>query len=299
MAFPVAKQQVCISPTCSIQKTFHRLEKKNYLVTLVSWLTTIPVLDHFYTLYCNWKYKPYLLQQAKGSNAISGVPGQDDSFQQAAQGRGQRVYGKSRRDGMKMLLQVCHALVIDLSHIICSPCLLLLWDNIKSMWFTDHSPWFTMHYVAIDEQLTFIGWAKKPVGWDKSLLGKKPGMFLANSSYTASCLGSTPPTYNIHAVSSWSFTVSTNMPNRKDSILFYLTASIKKGPHFVPSYLKSDLLWHTFSLVSQNNRIAITTSLLTCVLSQFKFLQSSRADTVQKLDACTLMDRLFFYHYST
>lgn len=47
-----------------------------------------------------------------------------------------------------------------------------------------------------------MGWAKKPVGWERSLLGKKPGTFLANSSYTASCFGSTPPTYNtqIHFV---------------------------------------------------------------------------------------------------
>lgn len=39
------------------------------------------------------------------------------------------------------------------------------------------------------------------------------------------------------------------------------------------SYLESDLFWHTFSLVSQNNRITITTSFLACMLPQLKLLQ--------------------------
>lgn len=71
------------------------------------------------------KYLLYLLQQAECSNAIPGVSGQGHSLQQAAQGLGQRVHGQSRRDGMKMLFQVSHALLVDLGHIISSPCLLL------------------------------------------------------------------------------------------------------------------------------------------------------------------------------
>lgn len=46
------------------------------------------------------------------------------------------------------------------------------------------------------------------------------------------------------------------------------------------SYLESYLLRHTFSLVSQNNRITITASLLACVLSQLKLLQSSTLKTI-------------------
>lgn len=39
------------------------------------------------------------------------------------------------------------------------------------------------------------------------------------------------------------------------------------------SYLESYLLGHTFSLVSQDNRITVTTAFLTCMLPQLKLLE--------------------------
>lgn len=69
---------------------------------------------------------PDLLQEAECGDAVSGVSSQGHSFEQAAQSLGQRVHGEGRRDGVKVLLQVCHALIVDLSHVVCGPCLLLL-----------------------------------------------------------------------------------------------------------------------------------------------------------------------------
>lgn len=68
---------------------------------------------------------PDLLQQAESSNAIPGVPGQGHCLQQTAQGLSLGVHGQRWGDGMEVLLQVRHALVIDLSHVVCGPCLLL------------------------------------------------------------------------------------------------------------------------------------------------------------------------------
>ena len=44
---------------------------------------------------------------------------------QTAQRLGLWVHGQGWGDGVQVLLQICNALVIDLSHIIGGPCLLL------------------------------------------------------------------------------------------------------------------------------------------------------------------------------
>lgn len=122
MALSVAQQQISISPAGRIEKTFHSLMDgetelvKHHLLVMKRYISKD---------FTSVKYLLYLLQQAECSNAIPGVSGQGHSLQQAAQGLGQRVHGQSRRDGMKMLFQVSHALLVDLGHIISSPCLLL------------------------------------------------------------------------------------------------------------------------------------------------------------------------------
>lgn len=67
-----------------------------------------------------------LLQEAQRSNSIPGVSGQNHGLQQAAQGLGEWVHGQGRSDGVKVLLQICDALIVDLSHVVCGPRLLLL-----------------------------------------------------------------------------------------------------------------------------------------------------------------------------
>lgn len=120
VALSVAKQQICISTTCSIQESFHSLEGQSKQIDMNAWLSEetflksvelgcfLPERLGLWSCFDTELQESHLLQQPKSSNAIPGVPGQGHGLQQAAQSLSQRVNGESWRDGVKMLLHVCN-----------------------------------------------------------------------------------------------------------------------------------------------------------------------------------------------
>lgn len=125
VALPVAQQQVRISPTGRIQETFHSLGRKIRSLRSRSPTKSQKLTPHCFTFQSVFFFLPHLLQEAKCRDSVPGVPGQGHSLQQAAERLRQGVHGEGRWDGVKVLLQVGHALVVDLSHVVGGPGLLL------------------------------------------------------------------------------------------------------------------------------------------------------------------------------